>query len=228
MDARRSIRCLIAAAILLGGCARVVHPPTPVPTQPRGYEIVQGRGPEVVARLRAAPAPAQPEVNDGRGIKSDEALLRGRGLVQIGIGHFDDADPAQARARAVRTGRDVGADAVMIYPTLSEGLTAAYYVRLRLPFGASFRDLTEDERSKLGASGVQIGEVVGGTPADKANLLEGDFVLKFNHQPVQDKPSFQALLEQHMGKKVALTIRRDGMTLERSVRLGTLAESGHN
>lgn len=187
---------------------------------------MQGRGPDVVARLRAAPAPAQPEVADGHSIKSDETLLRGRGLVQIGIGHFDEADPARARERAVRTGRDVGADTVMLYP--GEALTAAYYVHLRLPFGASFRDLTEDERNKLGAPGVQIGEVVGGTPADKANLLEGDFVLKFNHQPIQDKPAFQALLEQHVGKKVTLTIRRDGATLERSVRLGTLAESGHN
>ena len=53
-------------------------------------------------------------------------------------------------------------------------------------------------------------------------MLEGDFVLKFNHQPVLDKPSFQALLEQHMGQRVTLTIRRDGTTIERIVRLGTL------
>jgi len=54
------------------------------------------------------------------------------------------------------------------------------------------------------------------------NQSEGDFVLKFNRQPVLDKPSFQALLEQHMGQRVTLSIRRDGTTIERIVRLGTL------
>ena len=100
-------------------------------------------------------------------------------------------------------------------------------VRLHLPLGANFRDLTAEERSTLGAPGVQIGDVVGGTPAAKANLLEGDFVLKFNHVPVQDKPRFQVLLEQHMGQRVTLTIRRNGTTIERIVRLGTLADAEH-
>jgi len=174
--------------------------------------------------LRAAPAPAQPEVAEGRTQQGDESLLRGQGLVQIGIGHFAERDATRARTEAERKGREVGADKVMIY-AIPEAATllAAYYVRLHLPFGANFRDLTVEERNQLGAPGVQIGDIVGGTPAAKANLLEGDFVLKFNHVAVPDKPRFQALLEQHMGQKVTLTIRRNGTTIERIVRLGTLA-----
>jgi len=226
MDARCSIRYAVIGVIALSGCAHIVRPPEAPPQRASAtrYEIVQGRGPEVVARLRAEPAPAQPEVSDGHSQLGDENLLRGQGYVQMGIGHFPETDAA--REQAVRKGLEVGADKVLIYPPHdSLELIATYYVRLHLPFGANFRDLTPDEQQMLGGGGVQIGGVVGGTPAAKANLLEGDFVLKFNRQPVLDKPSFQGLLEQHMGQRVTLTIRRDGATIERIVRLGTLAES---
>jgi membrane-associated protease RseP (regulator of RpoE activity) len=228
MDARTLSRIAIVSVIMLGGCARIARPPAPStpPAPTTRYEIVQGRNPGLVARLRAEPAPAQAEVSDGHSPQADENLLRERGYVQIGIGHFVERDPARAREQAMRKGRDVGADKVLVYPPGEAGLVATYYVRLHLPFGANFRDLNAQEQQALGSSGVQIGEVVGGTPAAKANLLEGDFVLKFNHRPVQDKPAFQALLEQHMGQRVTLTIRRDGTTLERIVRLGTLPESG--
>ena len=230
MDACWPIRCTILSVIVLGGCAHIAHPPGPSPSPQAPattrYETVQGRGPEVVARLRAEPAPAQPEVGEGRSQQGDENLLRGQGFVRIGVGHFAESDVARAREQAVRKGREVEADKVLIYPQGDDfALVATYYVRLHLPFGANFRDLTADERQLLGSGGVQIGEVVGGTPAAKANLLEGDFVLKFNRQPVSDKPAFQALLEQHMGQRITLTLRRDGTTIERIVRLGTL-ESG--
>jgi len=227
MDARIISRYAIAAIVLLAGCVPIRPPQGPVapPVQTTHYEIVQGRSPAVVARLRAAPAPSQPEVSEGHSQQGDENILRGQGYVQIGIGYFAERDSARAREQAERKGRDVGADKVFIYAPGNDtdaALVATYFVRLHLPFGANFRDLTAEERDRLGTPGVQIGEVVGGTPAAKANLLEGDFVLKFNRQPVLDKASFQVLLEQHMGKRVTLTIRRDGTTIERIVRLGTL------
>jgi len=225
MDARSVSRWVIAAAILLAGCAPIRYPSEPpAPRAPTThYEIVQGRNAQLVARLRAAPAPEQAEISEGHSRQGDEAILRGQGYVQIGVGHFVERDLARAREQAERKGREVGADKVIIYaPNDDSALVATYFVRLHLPFGANFRDLTAEERDQLNAPGVQIGEVVGGTPAAKANLLEGDFVLKFNRQPVLDKPSFQALLEQHMGQRVTLSIRRDGTTIERIVRLGTL------
>src|SRR5437764_9772217 len=117
MDARQPIRCTVLMAAMLGGCARIAHPPAPPPQAPATrYEIVQGRGPEVVARLRAEPAPAQPEASDGRLQQGDENLLRGQGYVQIGVGHFAESDAARAREQAVRKAREVGADKVLIYP----------------------------------------------------------------------------------------------------------------
>lgn len=217
------------AVLLLGGCAQVARPPAPgtpgqPPPAPPAYETVQGRSPDVVARLRAAPPPVQPEVADGATPDGDKTLLRAQGLVEIGIGHYPDSDMASLRGEVATQARKAGADKALIYPPQAFGAPALalYFVRLHLPFGANFRDLTDLERQTIGSGGVEIGEVVGGTPASEANLREGDYVLKFNNAPVRDKAAFQALLQQHMGRRVILTIRRNSVTMKRLVLLGTL------
>lgn len=229
----RGAMCM--AVLLLGGCAQVVRSPAPneqgqTPQQVPAYETVQGRGPDVVARLRAAPPLAQPEVADGATPDGDEALLRAQGLVKIGIGHYPGGDVAALRNDVAKQARKTGADKALIYPPQAFGAPALalFFVRLHLPFGANFRDLTDLERQTLGSSGVEIGEVVGGTPASAANLRDGDYVLKFDKVPVRDRAAFQALLQQHMGRRVMLTIRRDGTTMKRLVVLGTLPPAtGH-
>jgi len=222
----RSAACWMA--VLLAGCAQGIRPPeTAAPGQASPstptYETVQGRSPDVVARLRAAP-PVQAEIVDGATPAGDETLLRAQGLVKIGIGHYPVADVARLRDVVSRQAREVGADKAMIYPPPAFGdpALAQFFVRLHLPFGANFRDLTDDERQSLGKGGVEIGEVVGGTPASEANLRDGDYVLQFNKTPVQDKAAFQVLLQEHMGRRVTLTIRRNGTTMKRLVVLGTL------
>ena len=107
----------------------------------------------------------------------------------------------------------------------SNALRIDFYVRYRLPFGATFRSLTRDEQTQLAWGGVQLGEIVGGTPASEANLRRGDFVLKFNGKPIADRPAFEQLLREHLGQRVTLTIRRDGVTIERLVRLGVVAKN---
>lgn len=233
MARMRGATCI--AVLLLGGCAQVVRPPAPnAPGQPPqplpAYETVQGRSADVVARLRAAAPPAQPEVADGATPDGDETLLRAQGLVKIGIGHYPAGDVDSLRDTVAKQARKVGADKALIYPpqAFDAPALALFFVRLHLPFGANFRDLTDVERQTLGSDGVEIGEVVGGTPASEANLREGDYVLKFNKTPVHDKAAFQALLQTNMGRRVTLTIRRDGMTRKRLVVLGTLPPaSGH-
>lgn len=228
----RILGAAVLGVVLLGGCAQIARPPVPgQPAQPPpGYEAVQGRSPEVVARLRAAPPLAQPDVADGATPDGDETLLRAQGLVKIGIGHYPSADLDSLRDTVAKQARKVGADKALIYPPQAFGALALaqFFVRLHLPFGANFRDLTDSERQTLGSDGVEIGEVVGGTPASEANLRDGDYVLQFNKTPVQDKAAFQALLQEHMGRRVTLTIRRDGTTMKRLVVLGTLLPAtGH-
>ncbi|MGH8042473.1 MAG: PDZ domain-containing protein [Rudaea sp.] len=228
MRASGAARWVVFAGALLGGCAQVTRPPVPTPTPApapaTGYESVQGRGPDVVARLRAAPPPAQPDVVDGTAPDADEDLLRARGLVKIGVAHYPPRDAAPLHAEVLAQARKVGADEVHLYSPQSADAPALanFFVRLHLPFGANFRDLNEQEQQTLGVDGVEIGEVVGGTPAAEANLRDGDYVLKFNKTPVHGKADFQSMLQSHLGRRVTLTIRRDGVTMKRLVVLGTL------
>jgi membrane-associated protease RseP (regulator of RpoE activity) len=229
----RRFRARAAAAILLAllaGCAQIrVAPPSAQPggpgpeTRKPHYEAVAGQDPATIAKLRAAPAPAEPEVSQGTTTAGDEQLLIGRGFVRIGNG-YDAEGGTRARDWAIEQGRSIGADKILLYvPTPESALVASYYVHYRLPFGARFRSLTAEEERALGASGVQIGEVVRGTPAAEANLQTGDFVLKLNGKAIANRAEFQQLLSDNVGKRVTLTISRDGVTMNRLVRLGALA-----
>ncbi len=227
----------LVLAIALGGCTHVAYAPrengpatsvSPAPA-PGRYEVLPGGDAQTVAELRAGPAPEHVELASSQSPTGDEHVLAAKGFVHIGDGYYAGPDAA-ARAWLVQKAREVGADQALIYvppagaDTASAPLHAAYYVRFRLPFGARFRDLTAAERDTLGTDGgVQIGAVIGGSPAAEANLRVGDFVLKFNGEPVHDRAGFQQLLRAHMGKRVTLTISRDGALLQRLVRLGVLA-----
>ena len=229
--------CLgLVGVVALGGCAHVIYlprlgmpsDPAPSASSPGRYEVLFGGDAQAVAELRAAPPPSQPEVAESQSPAGDEHVLTAKGFVHIGDGYYAGID-AEARAWLLRKAHDVGADKVFVYAVAasadasSPSLRAAYYVRFKLPFGAKFRDLTAAEHDTLGASGVQLGTVIGGSPAAEANLRTGDFVLKFNGESVRDRAGFEQQLRVHMGKRVTLTISRDGVPMQRLVRLGLLA-----
>ncbi|HET6545716.1 MAG TPA: PDZ domain-containing protein [Rhodanobacteraceae bacterium] len=243
---RHALRIIvIGSLILLGGCvggSRAVRE-EPVPATPTGrFEPLPGRGPEFVAGLRAGPPPAQPQLVDGKNRTADRDSLAARGYVPIGDAHFD-AGNTGVRQDAIAEGVAAGADKVLLYPpeeapggnvaapvsntpddTVPATWLAVYYVRLKPPFGATFRDLSSAEQQKLHAhGGVRIGSIIGGTPASEANLLSGDVVLELDGQPIANKADFEALLKARLGKRVTLSIRRDGRSMQRMVRLGSLA-----
>ena len=225
----------LAAMVLLAaltGCIQkpatqrpVLHETRPeAPQKPPHYEPVPGQDAATIAKLRAAPPPPEPEVSQGTVPEGDERTLSAKGYVRVGSGYHSGA-PTDANLWAIHEGRIVGADKVLLYPPNADELVATYFVRYRLPFGARFRSLTSDERRDLGSGGVQIGDVVGGTPAAAANLQKGDFVLKLNGNPVADRAAFQAMLSNNVGKRVTLTISRNGVIMSRLVRLGALAST---
>jgi hypothetical protein len=227
--------------------------PAPLPArreavEPGRYIAAPGQGAISIAELRAAPPPQLAEVSHGAVIDADEHRLAAKGFVRIGTGCYPSDDEA-ARDWAMRTGARVGADKILLYTqpaqtksaeafamqmrkacahdlddTATAAFVALYYVRYKLPFGAQFRSLTAAEMKTLGvAGGVQIGAIIGATPAAEANLRSGDFVLKFNGKPVADRAAFQDLLRANMGKRVTLSVSRDGAQFDRLVRLGVLA-----
>ncbi|UXI69938.1 PDZ domain-containing protein [Tahibacter amnicola] len=214
------IRLFALLCLLLSGCATVtrhsVEPGAHEPAAARHFTAVPGRDPAALADLRAAPAPEQTEVLAGTQPAADEASLATKGYVLVGNSHFgpQDGDPASAIAEQARR---VGADRVLTYPP---GITiAAYYVRLRLPFGATFRDLSASERRQFNG-GVRLGDIVGDSPASRANLLSGDVVLTIDGKAVENRAAFQSQLREKMGKVVVLRIHRNAETIERRVKLG--------
>ncbi|HEU4612088.1 MAG TPA: PDZ domain-containing protein, partial [Kofleriaceae bacterium] len=166
----------------------------------------------------------------------DEARLAAQGYVRIGRGRFPISriareQESEAREEAQRQASTNGAERVLLAAPREDAdaaWIADYYVRFRLPFGASFRDLRESERTRLGAQGgVAIGTVVGGTPASRANLLTGDVVLAIDGAAIGGRADFQQRLERSAGRSVVLTLVRNGERLRRTVKLESMpAEVG--
>lgn len=223
--------------LLLAGCAVSPGPRTETgeviaPSAPQAsYEAEPGRDATTVAQMRAAPAPATPTLESGATSASDESRLTAQGFVRIGkayfpIGVIGEDGGAAARDASQRRGQEIGAERVLLYPPQggeNAAWIAAYYVRFKLPFGASFRDVNAQEHQLLGRDGgVQIGTVISGTPASRANLIAGDFVLELDGHSIANRTSFQELLKRSAGRAVTLTIVRNGETLKRMVRLGAM------
>lgn len=196
------------------------------------YVPEAGRDAATVAEMRAAPAPSLPEIIAGRNAGGDRSRLSAQGFVSIGSARYA-GEESPVRAAAMDQGRSVGADRVLLYPPSAapsdaaagvghETWLATFYVRFRLLFGATFRDLKAAERATLGADGVQLGSILGDTPAARANLLAGDFVLSVDGRAVSGRVAFQDLLRQNTGRTVTLGLIRNGEPLQRPVRLGAL------
>ena len=194
---------------------------------PGRFEPIAGRGPDVIAELRAVPA-TSPEFIESQSSTKDEQALSSKGYVKVADGYYAGID-ADSHAWLQKQGKAIGADKVYFYTvepdaqTKAPSLHAVYYVRFKLPFGASFRDLNADEREQVGASGVRIGKVIGGSPAADANLRANDIILKLDSESIAGRAAFEKLLRKHMGKRVTLTISRNGNVSTRLVRLGVLA-----
>ena len=214
--------------LVLAGCAQI-RPGPPRPGEPPAvsntprYDAVAGQDPATIAALRAAPAPKEAVIGAGTTLFADEQSLNGKSFARIGDAYVP-AMVGDVRGWIADQGRRVGADRILIYAPGSDGVThASYYVRYRLPFGATFRSVSAEEREMLGSGGVQIGDVVAGTPASEANLLKGDFIVKFDGRAFADRAAFEKLLREHLGARVTLTISRNGAVLQRLVRLGSIA-----
>jgi len=101
-----------------------------------------------------------------------------------------------------------------------EQFGAIYFVKHKYIFGASWRDLTNDERQQIQSnSGLYVTSIIDDSPAFKANVLVGDIILTINDQPIgsqeQAMKSFSAL----KGQTVELSIERGGHVIQKSVPL---------
>jgi len=75
----------------------------------------------------------------------------------------------------------------------------------------------ETERFKQG-KGVEIDEVLEGSPASKAGLLKGDLVVECNKTPIKNKVSLIKMISQYKnGTEITLTLIRDGKRIEKNL-----------
>ncbi len=79
--------------------------------------------------------------------------------------------------------------------------------------GLSLRELTPQEKARLGIDGVVVVSVVPGSPADRSGLRPGDVVMRVNYMKVRSVRDFLSAIEnlRKAGKsKALLLVRRDG------------------
>lgn len=115
----------VVASTILVGCASGYH---------KFYQPANGATPEAIARLRAAPAPANPIVERAAPPSDSKALadsFRKRGYELIGTSFFNSGRAENENA-AVQKGKEVGADLVLILNPKYTGSTTSS-VPLTLP-----------------------------------------------------------------------------------------------
>lgn len=230
--------------------AQPTAPTRPAKREPGIYLPARGQFTDSVADLRAAPPPDLAEATAGTSMSGDERKLAAKSFVRVGTGCYRSDDDA-ARDWMLRNGTRVGADKILFYTAPIDAKAAEifaadaavacaedgaaaddgpwpfianFYVRYRLPFGAKFRNMSAASAKDIGVeSGVELFDIVNGTPAAEANLRTGDLVIKFNGAAIRNFVAFQDLLRANMGKRVTLTVARNGDQFDRIVRLGVIA-----
>jgi len=100
---------------------------------------------------------------------------------------------------------------------------ASYWVKQdisKMKLGIRYAALTDEQRRKLERNtGVVVAVVVKGTPAFKANLLEGDVLLKINGADIIDTPGLSGQLTALAGQSVTFDLLRGDQPRTLSVQL---------
>jgi serine protease Do len=92
--------------------------------------------------------------------------------------------------------------------------------------GAAIQDLNEDLAQSFGyksTDGVLVGDVVNGSPAEKAGLKSGDIVIKFKDQAVRNAQQLRnAVAATKPNTRTEIMLQRDGKPITLSVTIGEL------
>ena len=94
--------------------------------------------------------------------------------------------------------------------------------------GVLLQDLTPELAQHFGlerGKGVLVPQVIEGTPAETAGLQEGDVIIEYNEQPIEESGSFRSrVASTPPGTRITLGIIRNGERINKTVTLGTLPE----
>ena len=151
-----------------------------------GGARVAALGTKVVERLATEAEPIGPAA----GSSSDERRERRR--------RAEGQSPAAAPAEA-------GAEAPAAPPAVEDEPQTGRMASMRVRFGIAPGNYGEE------GEGVEVGEVMDGTPAQRSGLKTGDVIVSWNGDAVTDvRQWFEMLLKHEPGDKVDLIVVRDG------------------
>lgn len=80
--------------------------------------------------------------------------------------------------------------------------------------------------AKVRDAKIQIVQILGGTPAEEANLKTGDTILSIDGQKIERIDGFQNYLAGKVGSRVKFVFERDGVNFEKEITPVVLAETG--
>ena len=99
--------------------------------------------------------------------------------------------------------------------------STAFWRKLKpLVFGARFKPIPDDLRIALQRNtGAYVSAVIQGSPAFKANILDGDLIIQIADKSVADPQELSDYYVAHAGQKVTMKLIRNGQTLDVDVQL---------
>ncbi|MER3423610.1 MAG: serine protease [Nitrospiraceae bacterium] len=151
---------------------------------------------------------------------SGGALVNTKGeLVGINTAIFSHTGGYQGIGFAVPTSM-----AKPVYESLvKEGKVVRGYL------GVAIQDLTQDLAKSFGlkdAKGVLISDVTVDSPADESGLKQGDVIIEYQGEKVDDPAMLQRLVTRTpVGTKVTIKVLRDGHEKELTVKIGEMPET---
>ena len=176
------------------------------------------------------PPPDEPEFAFVADMVTSEKKMLKDGFVMLG--YSQQISPQYggriAQRNATSWGRKLGATKVLQLKPIERGnsnryFLATYWAKAKnFIFGAFYDDLSASLEEKLGfQDGVLVKSVVDGSPAKKADIRQGDLILLFNDQIIEDTSTLDDLIKTHAGKEVTLSIWSldNGETISVSVQL---------
>lgn len=98
-----------------------------------------------------------------------------------------------------------------------------YWIKRKPPiFGTYIEDLTPEIKQQIGSNkGLLVYAVIKGSPAYKADIVNGDILRKIGDVSMVDQESFERAISTYEGKKTNVTILRGKKEITKSVKLGT-------
>jgi tetratricopeptide (TPR) repeat protein len=112
-----------------------------------------------------------------------------------------------------------GTQTTMIpYSIQRSDFSAVFFAKFNIRVGIVAEPLDESSRRRLQSNNaIKVMTVVEGSPAYKADVIDGDLVLSIEGDSVTSLANYFELLNKHQGRTAKFVFERDGKTIEKQI-----------